>query len=102
MQRSGEAAGGKLLPIDMLLAGAVLLAYLAAFWPVWRSLLAAWQHSEDYSHGFFIVPIALFVLWRKRERLRRVPVRPGPLRLAPRHRLPGALPGGLSGRYLPP
>lgn len=62
--------------VDLVLALLVLLAFVAAFLPAWRNLVAAWYGSEDFSHGFFIVPIALFVLWRRRESIGRVALRP--------------------------
>lgn len=34
-------------------------------WPVWRWLWGEWQKNEYYSHGFLIVPIALFIAWRQ-------------------------------------
>lgn len=47
------------------LIGAFVLAYL----PVWSRLIRTWAVSDDHSHGFFIVPLALFVLWQKRAAL---------------------------------
>jgi exosortase len=47
----------------------VLSAFVLAYLPVWKSLFAAWSRSDDYSYGFFIVPIAVYALWLKRERL---------------------------------
>lgn len=34
-------------------------------WPVWRWLWGEWQKNEYYSHGFLIVPIALYFAWRQ-------------------------------------
>lgn len=66
----------KLPFIDLLLVGMLLIAYVAAFWPAWLHLVATWYSSEDYSHGFIIVPIVLYALWHKREELLAAPVRP--------------------------
>jgi exosortase len=70
-----KSVGNQLL-IDQFLLAAILSAYVAAFWPAWVNLFGVWRHSEDYSHGFVIVPIALYVLWRKRAALRATPLRP--------------------------
>ncbi len=43
------------------------------YFPVWQDLVYAWSHSDDYSHGFFIVPLVIFSLWCKREVLYRLP-----------------------------
>jgi len=29
-----------------------------------------WQQSDTYAHGYLIIPITLFLIWRKRESLR--------------------------------
>lgn len=60
----------------MLLAAVLGLAYVAAFLPVWKSLLAAWSYSEDASHGFVILPVALYIVWSRRQILARIPFRP--------------------------
>ncbi|MBE0597367.1 MAG: exosortase [Desulfuromonadales bacterium] len=62
--------------IDLWLALAVLFALVLAFWPAWKSLVGIWSSSEDFSHGFIIVPAALYLLWRRREAVTRRPPRP--------------------------
>jgi len=44
-------------------------AFFAAYAPTWFSLVGAWASSDDYSHGFFILPLSLFILWKNRELL---------------------------------
>ncbi len=51
---------------------AVLLLYA----PTLSYLFYAWWDNAEYSHGFFIPPIAAFFLWRKRRLLRELPVQP--------------------------
>ena len=56
---------------------AILLAgFLCVYYPTLISLIRAWSFSDDYSHGFFIIPISIYLLWAKRDELREVPVRP--------------------------
>ena len=50
-------------------------AFALAFHPVMTSLVRAWSNSDENSHGFFIVPVAVYLLWIRREELQRVPVR---------------------------
>ena len=47
----------------------VLLSHLAAFYPVWVKLITIWSRSDDYSHGFLIIPASLFIIWQKRNSL---------------------------------
>lgn len=49
--------------------------FIVAFLPVLTGLVRTWAHSDDYSHGFAIVPLAVYILWLKREALHNAPVR---------------------------
>jgi exosortase A len=44
-------------------------ALLFAYFPVFSSLVSMWSHNEEYSHGFLVAPISLYLLWRKRDDL---------------------------------
>jgi exosortase len=49
-------------------AGVVVLATFAwAYWPTLVELVSAWEREPDYSHGYFVVPLALFFLYARRE-----------------------------------
>jgi len=66
---------------------AALLAVLAAgfflaYFPVWKRLVATWLSSEEYSHGFFMVPACAYIVWKQRAALAHVPLRPSNLGLA--------------------
>jgi exosortase A len=65
-----------ILESQMILLSLLLVSFIFAFFPVWKSLFNAWYKSDDYSHGFLIVPIALYIIWRKREVLTLTPVKP--------------------------
>ena len=44
----------------------VLVAtFIWAFWPICLELLRTWSDSEDYSHGFFIIPAVIYLIYRK-------------------------------------
>lgn len=51
-----------------LLAGLtiVVIAFGWAYWPVACELVHAWNHEPDYSHGYFVLPAALYFLWARR------------------------------------
>jgi exosortase len=44
--------------------------------PTLVNLCKDWLHNPDYSHGFFIPPIAAAYLWQKRFTLRSLPTKP--------------------------
>jgi len=46
-----------------------------------QSLVAIWQSSETYAHGYIIFPISLFLIWRERAYLSTITPRPSALGL---------------------
>jgi exosortase len=44
-------------------AGVVLLGW--AYAPNFRDLSTIWSEDPNYSHGYLVVPIAIFILWRR-------------------------------------
>lgn len=78
--RSGRSnpAAAEQLPADTcrrdawLTWGVVAILLLGtfawAYWPTICDLVDAWGREADYSHGYFVVPVALGFLWLKRDR----------------------------------
>jgi hypothetical protein len=56
----------------LVLASAVGWLYAGIIPPMVRQ----WATDADYSHGFFVVPLALYFAWEKRAALRSAPARP--------------------------
>lgn len=52
------------------IAATVFLAITGvwAYWPVLVELVGAWVSEPDYSHGFLVVPLALYFLWARSSR----------------------------------
>ena len=55
-----------------LLIVALFILYLESF----RSMVSVWLRSETFAHGFLILPISLFLIWRKRSVLANISPRP--------------------------
>jgi exosortase A len=68
--RSGHAL---LAPVA---AAFVVLGLLAAFWPTAASIESIWRRAETFAHGYVVVPIVLWLVWRKRHALATLPVTP--------------------------
>lgn len=51
---------------------------LALFHDTAADMVRVWCVSETFAHGFLIVPISLWLVWRDRVRIRFVPARPQP------------------------
>jgi exosortase len=44
------------------------LTVLWAYWPTLGDLIELWSGQADYSHGFLVVPLAVWLLWLRRDR----------------------------------
>jgi len=65
------------LPLAPLVAAAITAAALAAsYLPSLIELARKWSADPNYSHGYFIIPIALGLLWMRADRLDPAAVRP--------------------------
>jgi exosortase len=54
----------------------VILVAIAVYLPIISSLVSQWASDENYSHGFLIVPFAIYFAWAERARLAAAPVQP--------------------------
>lgn len=52
------------------------LAFAWAYGRVLAALVRDWATDDNYSHGFFIVPLALYFAWERRDRLAAAERRP--------------------------
>lgn len=51
--------------------------------PAGSSMMAVWDSSETYAHGYVIPPLALWLIWRKRHEALATSMRPDPWALIP-------------------
>src|SRR5687768_14565249 len=58
--------------VILLSAAALLWAYA----PTLRMLVGLWWNDEDLGHCFAAPLVALWVIWRERERWQKVPMKP--------------------------
>jgi exosortase len=54
----------------------VLAAFVLVYWSVISGLIEAWSTDDNYSHGFFIVPLALYFAWERRTAIATARVEP--------------------------
>jgi exosortase len=66
----------------MLAAVALVAAGGVLYGPILLKLARDWSTDPNYSHGFLVLPIAAFLAWERRDRLRIAPSRPSPAGLA--------------------
>ncbi len=60
-------------PADPLKIMLLSLLLLLLFSPTLLDLIRTWNSNPDYSHGFFVIPIALFMVWQKRQHILNLP-----------------------------
>lgn len=63
-------------PVVLVLLGVALAAPLAAYTGTARSVVAVWNSSDTFAHGYAIVPVTLWLVWQRRRQLDSLPVAP--------------------------
>lgn len=49
-----------------VVGGLVLAAGIYAYWPTLVDIVTAWEREPDYSHGYLVIPAAIYFLWSRR------------------------------------
>jgi len=66
-----DAKEATLVDMRWLAAGGIafLLATIWSYWPMLCEMVEQWSSQPDYSHGFLVIPLAMFFLWTRRGKL---------------------------------
>ena len=62
---SCEPSGSASLNAAAVCLGAAILVLVLAYLPNLRDLMAVWYDDPSYTHGYLVIPIALFILWQQ-------------------------------------
>lgn len=54
----------------------IAVGVLVLFWRTTWSMIAIWMRSETFVHGFVVLPIFFYLLWRERRSLRAIETKP--------------------------
>jgi len=65
--------------VALPLLAASIVAILAIYWSTAASIVAIWERSETFAHGYLIVPISLVLVWARRRELARLAPAPSAL-----------------------
>lgn len=71
-------ASGTTRAIAAVVTLACAVWVFAWYWQTTFSIVSIWMRSETYAHGFVVVPIFAYLVWRDRAALARLPIRPFP------------------------
>lgn len=69
-------------PLTLAAIFAALAAILVLYWETAQSMASTWGASTAYNHGYLIIPIALWLAWRKRDELAALSPAPNSLGFA--------------------
>jgi exosortase A len=72
------AAWRRMAPMLLLMAAVLLL-----FRDTAAAMVGIWNRSDTFAHAFLVAPITVWLVWRRREQLARLPVHPMPWVLLP-------------------
>jgi exosortase A len=78
---AASAPGSAVPPVSisrasLVLIALVLLAPFALYFGTVRSIVSIWNSSETFAHGYVILPISLWLLWRQRANFSLYPPKP--------------------------
>jgi exosortase len=71
---TGKGRGTEGIAVIAVAAAATAAAIAWSYFPSF-AYLARWWEDPNYSHGWLIAPIALFILWQRREMLPAITIR---------------------------
>ena len=63
-------------PRALWAAVALIALAIVVYAPILYYMVIHWKVVDDYSHGFLIVPLALYFAWERRPQLRRAVIEP--------------------------
>lgn len=61
---------------SLVLIVLAMLAPFALYFGTAASMVDIWNSSDTFAHGYIILPISLWLIWRRREQFSRIPARP--------------------------
>ncbi|HEV8520192.1 MAG TPA: exosortase A [Burkholderiales bacterium] len=68
-------------PYAVALTIGAIFWLLACYGDTAQSIVAIWEHSETFAHGYLIVPISVWMIWSRRHELVDLELRPNFLAL---------------------
>lgn len=63
-------------PVSWPAIGWFTALLIAAYFPILAKLVAQWSTDEDFTHGFLVPVVALYLVWQRREEILRIERRP--------------------------
>jgi len=55
----------------------LVAAFFILYLPILIDLVSDWYHDPNYGHGFLIIPVSAWLIWKKRAVLKTIPLETG-------------------------
>ncbi|MES2462885.1 MAG: exosortase/archaeosortase family protein [Armatimonadota bacterium] len=65
-------------PLPLMPLGIIAALFLALYWDTFAFMMGRWIHDESAQHGWLVVPIAGYIAWSKRDKLKALPMKSAP------------------------
>lgn len=62
-------------PLPLLPLGIIAALFLALYWDTFAFMMGRWIADESAQHGWLILPIAGYITWTKRDKLKAIPMK---------------------------
>jgi exosortase len=62
-------------PLPLMPLGVIAALFLALYWDTFAFMMGRWIHDESAQHGWLVIPIAGYIAWSKRDKLKALPMR---------------------------
>lgn len=70
--QSDAAAPNRIWRLTSIVVGASWIIVLYCFSTTVTAAVEVWQDSDTFSHGFLVVPLAIYLIWRQRDQITRL------------------------------
>lgn len=70
-----QPTNNKQQTVKFFLLTLLVASFIFAYFPVWKRLIFTWYSAEEYSHGFFIIPLCSYIIWRKKDLLAEIQIK---------------------------
>jgi exosortase len=71
---STVALAGETKTFDWVTIAWFAFLLTAVFFPVIRVMVKEWMDDESMGHGFFVIPVAAYILWQRRDEVLNTPL----------------------------
>ncbi len=54
----------------------IIMGLISSYWETINIMVSQWLNNDDFSHGMLIIPISLYLVWERRESLKKIALQP--------------------------